>query len=258
MPTSTVSINGLPAVGTWTLTRNPGAVTSTGTGTGTNISGLTAGTYTFTVTNAASCLSSASANVVINAVPTLLSAPLVGTITNPPCDSATGSVVLSGLPDKGTWTLNPTGEKGTGTSTTVKKLKEGSYTFIVTNSEGCISTPSIAVITCKKDTVEKCLNDLVNQIPNGFTPGGNGVNDDFDPAKYIALGGCSSNVKAEELYIINRWGEMIFKAQPYEKWDGRSSNRSSVVPTSAYYYILVLKVGEVRNSVKGVINLFAE
>jgi gliding motility-associated-like protein len=258
MPTSTVSINGLPAVGTWTLTRNPGAVISTGTGTGTNISGLTAGNYTFTVTNAASCISLVSANVVINAVPAQPPAPLVGKITNPPCDSATGSIVLSGLPATGNWTLNPIGEKGTGTSTTVKKLKEGNYTFSVTNSEGCISSPSIVVITCKKDTVEKCLNNLVNQIPNGFTPGGNGINDYFDPEKYIALGGCSSNVKAEELYIINRWGEMIFKAQPYEKWDGRSSNRSSIAPTSAYYYILVLKVGDVRNSVKGVINLFAE
>jgi gliding motility-associated-like protein len=258
MPITTVSINGLPATGAWTLTRNPGAIISTGTGTGTNISGLPAGTYTFTVTNAATCLSSSSANVVINAPPALPSAPLVGTITNPPCDSATGSVVLSGLPDKGTWTLNPTGEKGTGTSTTVKKLKEGNYTFSVTNSDGCISTPSIVVITCKKDTVEKCLNDLVNQIPNGFTPGGNGVNDYFDPEKYLALGGCSSNVKAEELYIINRWGEMIFKASPYTKWDGRSSNHASIAPTSAYYYVLILKVGENRNSVKGVINLFAD
>jgi CHU_C Type IX secretion signal domain len=258
MPITTVAINGLPATGTWTLTRNPGAVTSTGTGTGTNISGLPAGTYTFTVTNAAACTSSASANLVINAPLSLPSAPLVGTIIQSSCDSATGSVILSGLPDKGSWTLNPAGEKGRGTSTTIKKLKEGNYTFSVTNSDGCISSPSIVVITCKKDTVEKCLNNLVNEIPNGFTPGGNGVNDYFDPEKHLAPAGCSSNVKAEELYIINRWGEMIFKASPYTKWDGRSSGSGSIAPTGAYYYILILKVGDNRNSIKGVINLFAD
>ncbi|MDZ7878554.1 MAG: gliding motility-associated C-terminal domain-containing protein [Saprospiraceae bacterium] len=256
--TSTVSISGLPATGTWILTRNPGAITSTGTATGTNISGLPAGIYTFTVTNAASCLSLATSNVVINAAPTPPLAPLVGTITMPPCDSSkTGSVVLSGLPDKG-WTLTPTGGKGTGASTTVKNLGEGNYTFTVTNSDGCVSPPSIVVVTCKKNTEEKCLDDLVNQIPNGFTPGGNGVNDYFDPAKYLGLAGCSSDVKAEELYIINRWGEMIFKAQPYEKWDGRSSNQQKTAPTSGYYYILILKVGEVNKSIKGVINLFAD
>ena len=255
---SSVAISNLPAIGTWTLTRNPGAVTSTGTGTATTVSGLPAGTYTFTVTNAASCMSSATSSISINASPNRPSAPLVENITTPPCDSTTGSVLLGNLPTTGTWTLNPTGEKGTGTSTTVKKLAEGTYTFTVTNNEGCTSSPSIVVITCKKTMEEKCLKDLVNQIPNGFTPGGNGVNDYFDPEKYIAIGGCSSNVKAEELYIVNRWGEMIFKAQPYEKWDGRSSNQRRIAPTSTYYYILVLKVGDINKSIKGVINLFAD
>ena len=67
--TGSVALSGLPASGTWTLTRNPGAVTTTGTGTTTTINGLAPGTYTFTVTNAAGCISVSSANVVINAQP---------------------------------------------------------------------------------------------------------------------------------------------------------------------------------------------
>ena len=65
--TGSVVLNGLPAVGTWTLTRTgtSGAIT-TGTGTSTTVSGLAAGTYTFTVSNG-TCTSLSSGNVVITA-----------------------------------------------------------------------------------------------------------------------------------------------------------------------------------------------
>ncbi len=55
--TGSVPLSGLPASGTWTLTRTPGGTTTTGTGTSTTISGLTPGSYTWTVTNAAGCIS---------------------------------------------------------------------------------------------------------------------------------------------------------------------------------------------------------
>jgi gliding motility-associated-like protein len=65
--TGSVVLNSLPATGTWTLTRTPGAITITGTGTSTTITGLPAGTYTYTVTNSIGCTSLSSGNVVINA-----------------------------------------------------------------------------------------------------------------------------------------------------------------------------------------------
>jgi hypothetical protein len=48
--TGSVTLNGLPS-GTWTLTRNPGAIKTTGTGSSTTISGLSTGSYTFVVAN---------------------------------------------------------------------------------------------------------------------------------------------------------------------------------------------------------------
>ena len=69
-PTGSVILSGLPATGTWTLTRTPGGTTTPGNGPSTTISGLSAGTYTFTVTSDASgCMSLASANIVINTQP---------------------------------------------------------------------------------------------------------------------------------------------------------------------------------------------
>lgn len=60
-----IQISGLPASGTWTLTRNgSSSAVTTGTGTTTTVSGLSAGTYTFTVSNG-TCTSPTSANAVV-------------------------------------------------------------------------------------------------------------------------------------------------------------------------------------------------
>ena len=123
---------------------------STGTGTTTTISGLATGTYTYTVTNAAGCISSASASIVINPQPSTPTAPVVGTITQPTCSTATGSVVLNGLPATGTWTLTRTPggvtSTGTGTSSTISGLAAGTYTYTVINADECASTISNSLI----------------------------------------------------------------------------------------------------------------
>ena len=148
--TGSVILNGLPATGTWTLTRNPGAIITNGTGTSTTVSGLVAGTYNFTVTSAEGCISGSSADVVISPQPSSPTAPVVGAITQPTCALSTGSVVLSGLPSTGSWTLsrNPGGViiSGSGATFTVSTLPSGTYTFSVTNSTGCISSPSGSVL----------------------------------------------------------------------------------------------------------------
>jgi hypothetical protein len=155
--TGSVILNGLPASGTWILTRTPGGTIYTGSGTTTTITGLPSNTYTFTVTNAAGCTSSATNNIVINTQPPTPTAPLVGSITQPTCAVATGSIVLNGLPSAGTWTLTraPGGDtySGTGTSVTISGLPANIYTFTVTNSSGCTSVSSAnAVINAQPPT----------------------------------------------------------------------------------------------------------
>ncbi len=140
LSTGSVELNGLPA-GIWTI--NPGAIS--GTGISTTISGLAAGSRTFTVTNAVGCTSYASSNVVINTQPSTPSAPLVGTITHPTCSTATGSVILSGLP-VGAWTLNPGAIAGSGTSYLLSGLAAGTYNYSITNAAGCTSVASANIV----------------------------------------------------------------------------------------------------------------
>jgi ubiquitin len=151
-PTGSVILNGLPS-GNWTLADITGTVTLAGNTTSATISGLVQNTtYTFTVTNSDGCTSPLSAPVSINPV-VLLSAPVVGAITQPTCLVATGSVVLNGLPSSGSWSVTASSSAGTmvktgnGSTATITGLTAGNtYTFTVKNESGCTSLPSDNVI----------------------------------------------------------------------------------------------------------------
>src|SRR5947208_8133278 len=153
----------------------------TGTGTTTTISGLATGTYNYTVSTAAGCTSPASADVVINAQPPTPTAPVVGTITQPTCTVATGSVVLSGLPACN-WTINPGGITGNTATTTINNLAAGTYNYTVTNASGCTSPASADVVInpqpprseerrVGKETQPPCTVDTGSVVLSGLTAG---------------------------------------------------------------------------------------
>ena len=157
LSTGSVALSGLPATGTWTLTRIPGNVTISGTGTTRTVTAIPPGAYTFTVANAAGCVSPASAEFVINVQPVTPNAPVIGTITHPTCELATGSTVLENMPESGEWTLirYPGGSTstGTGSSATISSLPAGTYNFAVRNADGCTSGVSAnAVINAQPPT----------------------------------------------------------------------------------------------------------
>ncbi|MBZ4043342.1 T9SS sorting signal type C domain-containing protein [Flavobacterium hibisci] len=87
--------------------------------------------------------------ITVNQKPT---APTVGIITHLNCTTNTGSVELRDLPT-GDWTINQTGDAAASygntipntTNRTISGLSAGSYTFTVTNSDGCTSPVSTTV-----------------------------------------------------------------------------------------------------------------
>ena len=132
-----------------TVTGLPTGVTGTYLAGVLTISGTpsVAGTYIYTVSSAGSCSTSSElTGSIIFGQP---SAPIIGTITNPSCSLATGSVALSGLPAVGAWTVTATPGgatiSGTGPTTTgtfSALTASTTYTFTVTNSVACVSSAS--------------------------------------------------------------------------------------------------------------------
>jgi gliding motility-associated-like protein len=79
-------------------------------------------------------------------VSSTLPSPVIETIIQPTCTSSTGSVGLSGLPSGSDWTVtvSPGGMTmdGSGTTATIVDLIPGIYTFVVSVSASCSSSPS--------------------------------------------------------------------------------------------------------------------
>lgn len=119
--------------------------------TSTVFSGVGPGDHTILVRRSSdhSCISD-PATATVNTQPATPVAPSVGTITQPTCIIAAGSVVLNNLPTPDSWTLTRSPGNitttGTGTSTTVTGLSEGTYTFTVTNASNCTSAATGNVV----------------------------------------------------------------------------------------------------------------
>ncbi|MEI7525617.1 MAG: gliding motility-associated C-terminal domain-containing protein, partial [Mariniphaga sp.] len=133
-----------PGVGiTYTVTGTAPVVAPVSNATGV-FGGLTPGLYEITTNNSSGCVSSI-VEIVIIEPPLIPSAPIIGTITQPTCNSPVGSVIMSELPS-GNWIINPGRVTGSTAITTIAGLNPGTYNFTVTNSYGCISAPSTDVL----------------------------------------------------------------------------------------------------------------
>lgn len=144
VPTGSVVLNSLPSTGTWTLTRNPGAITIRGTGTSVTISSLATGTYSFTVSSSGGCTSKASANVVIPAQPVSPGSP-VQTVD---CTPGSGKAVVKVTSPSGTG-LNYSLDGGLFQSvTSFANVADGHHSITVKNSSGCTTTGADFEVSC--------------------------------------------------------------------------------------------------------------
>ena len=89
-------------------------------------------------------------------------------------------------------------------------------------------------------------------VPEIFTPNGDGINDTFEIFNLDKF----DNPK---LKVYNRWGALVYEADPYENdWDGTSQakltlGKSTKLPVGTYYYILDL--GMNRKPITGFVYL---
>jgi len=120
---------------------------------------------------------------------------------------------------KARWKWN-TGE----TTSSIAIVKPGTYSTVVTIN-GCTASDTI--------TVQK---DCYMDIPNVFTPNGDGVNDYFFPRQFLTRG-----VTKFKMSVYNRWGQSIYETEVPDGrgWDGNFNDKPQ--PAGVYVYLIDVK-----------------
>lgn len=129
---------------------------------------------------------------------------------------------------RGTWYW------GDGTSTAFSPTVNPVHTFdgglesykivlAISNDGGCSDTAIKEI--CYHDTV-------ILYLPNVFTPNGDGLNDNYQPAIYGAT--------EYRLMIFNRWGELVFQSTDAKSvWDGKCRDKDA--PEGVYAVVIQYK-----------------
>lgn len=181
------------------------------------------GTYTLTVKNEITgCTKTSEVKVIKDPVPAASFTPNVYTGEDPLNvvfnNTSTGSNIY-------TWLLDDK-NKSTDKNPSYTYLKPGEYkVLLITSDSGkCPDTANVRIIVYEKFTVE---------LPNIFTPNGDGHNDVFSINTTGILG-----ITGE---IYDRWGLQMFTwDQQNAGWDGRSP-AGSMAPAGIYFYILRIR-----------------
>ena len=75
------------------------------------------------------------------------------------------------------------------------------------------------------------------EIPKGFSPNGDGINDEF-----IIAG--LHKYPNNSIQIYNRYGNMVYESNNYQNyWDGVSSGKTRKLPAAPYFYVLSINGG---------------
>ncbi|MBO7133421.1 MAG: gliding motility-associated C-terminal domain-containing protein [Bacteroidales bacterium] len=99
----------------------------------------------------------------------------------------------------------------------------GCYYVNATDPFGNVSESSAVVC------VDECS---YYNLPNVFTPNGDGINDFYHPIGEYKF------VEKVEMTIMNRWGQVMFETtDPDIMWDGRNRMTGKIVVPGVYFYI---------------------
>ncbi|HBZ67544.1 MAG TPA: hypothetical protein DEO70_11970 [Bacteroidales bacterium] len=106
-------------------------------------------------------------------------------------------------------------------------------TLWVTNFEGCRDSANQVI---------RIYPELLFQVPNAFTPNGDGLNSHFRPMVKYEMEGTYL------LQVYNRWGMLVFETEERDAaWDGNL--KGSECPVGVYTWIVTFRLPDGRNYV---------
>jgi hypothetical protein len=117
---------------------------------------------------------------------------------------------------------------------TTTPLDDITYKLVLTGIGGCSVSDTIQVKVLRQP-----------EVPNAFSPNGDGINDTWH-IKYL------DSYPGATVEVFNRYGQKVFSSVGYDtEWDGKIDGK--VLPIGTYYYIVNPKNG--RKLVQGSITI---
>jgi gliding motility-associated-like protein len=178
------------------------------------------GIYNVAVVDSNGC--SGSSNIVY-----LTSFPALAT----PTVSGNATLLTASTAPNYQWYYNGAPISGANSGTYVPTLS-GNYAVGVTDPYNCADAMSA--------TIEVILDITADDIPQGFSPNGDGINDRFEIQNINQFLGNS-------LVVMNRWGQKVFSQAPYSNSFNGKGLGGEDLPDGTYFYILDLGTGKVFN-----------
>ncbi len=133
-------------------------------------------------------------------------------------------VVTSGMPVSYLWAPPTNLNNPTLVTPVATPPADITYTLTVTSDKGCSAADQVFVKVLKAP-----------EIPNIFSPNGDGIHDKWIIAFLESYPGCTVD-------IFNRYGQQLYHSVGYaDPWDGKINGRD--VPVGTYYYIVNPKNG---------------
>jgi len=214
--------NGLPGTGVFS---GPG-VSSSGFF---NPNAATAGIHTirYTFTGANTCSNYVEQTIAVNPTPNANAGPdkvvLEGGVVQ------LTPAMNAGFPVTYTWSP-PTGlNNPNAPDPLASPVDDIMYTLKVTSDKGCTSSDQVFVKLLKKP-----------EIPNIFSPNGDGIHDRWVISFLETYPGCT-------VEVFNRYGQRIYYSVGYSNpWDGTVNGK--LVPVGTYYYIVDPKNGRQKQA----------
>lgn len=194
-------------------TNSYNVIWSTGA-TGPKLSGISGGWYQFSINDGNGC---GLTDSIFVAEPDVLLLTL--SILHPECsNSFNGSItgIATGGSGSYSYTMNNNSSNGI-----EPNLGVGTYNVSVVDANGCSESSTIQLSAQRTPCVE---------IPNWFSPNGNGTNDSWEIPGF--------EYGNYTLYVVNVWGQKIYETSSdnYVPWDGTFNGEP--LPNGDYYYVI--------------------
>ena len=242
IPCNTGSVNIIASstgIGSYSYSWQPSSPSFTGT----VFTGTTAGTYTVIATNAVNgCTTSATSTLIFDNINASFDAsvysglmPLPVTFTNTSFPNPVGTTY--------TWSFGD-GNSVNSNDTIVNHLynTSGNFPVILTATNGF----------CRDTAMRYIKVDIISlfEVPNVFTPNGDGKNDAFT---FNAI-----NMGEITITIFDRWGLKMFEATDIGniRWDGKNKSGKTVTDGTYFYILTATGLDGVKYDKQGTINVF--